>query len=887
MRIVKTALFLLLALAILLLTTRSILLERLTVVALENIGAEAAVVQISTLGLTRAHIDLLSATFKPAAGERLPVSIHDMSLQYSLPQLLTTGKCNLVTIKKIALTRRAGKKKQAAGRVLPGQISLLGDNLRSRLPLERLQVDQLLLNGDLPPQLTGRNIRLAAAVKGTTITAGLSLQVTADSLLTVNLLSPDSLHTTADIIGRQGSSKILEAELRLKPDGVTGTTALQLKPVRQLLLPTIAIPGWPSIDGRLTGDFRLPLPLPDTAMIQANINLLDREGDRLQLRAHGNPNTGQLSLRVTGRHWEQEFLNTTLAVMRQRISGSYSFQAGLLHSFLSRYLQQPLPKGSGRVNGSLDFPLPASEDSTFTATVRAENADLAGVTVSSARLQLTGSVADQTIVLEPASRVAADGVVVGSTGIKQLSLGLAGKFRRAADRFLLDFADQQDLQLKGLTTDRLHIDDIQLQTENPLQLSVHNQTWSVSANTLHLKPLRIREGAHSYRTGPLTCTITALNNSGSGPVLAAELTTPSLVLRDQRRALSLTGLVGTVRFKANRFRAGLLFSPENIAGRLQATVNHDFNASTGTFSLRTASSFDLSREGGSLANLFTPWQFPFDLDSGRLSVKANGSWAPDEELRLTVFAAVSGGSGFYKQFLFTGLNARQELTVLPRLRSATAGSFYLQQLIGGIDIDNIQAGLTVAPSDKGALPQLHIKDFRASLFNGTISTPAIIYDLNQPDSSFTVQLKTIDLPPLIKLINMDNLQVSGRISGAIPVTVKGTEIAVDNGELHNEPPGGEIHYSPAGMNPAGITGYALKAVEHFRYNSLKSTARYLPSGQLDLDIRLQGTSPRLATDRPVHLNIHAEQNLPALLQSLRFSRGLTEELDKRLKQHYK
>ena len=89
------------------------------------------------------------------------------------------------------------------------------------------------------------------------------------------------------------------------------------------------------------------------------------------------------------------------------------------------------------------------------------------------------------------------------------------------------------------------------------------------------------------------------------------------------------------------------------------------------------------------------------------------------------------------------------------------------------------------------------------------------------------------------------------------------------------------------MNQSGITGYALKAVEDFRYNSLKTTARYAPDGQLDLDISLEGTSPKLAADRPVHLNIHAEQNLPALMQSLRFSKGLTEELDKRVKQHYK
>ena len=185
------------------------------------------------------------------------------------------------------------------------------------------------------------------------------------------------------------------------------------------------------------------------------------------------------------------------------------------------------------------------------------------------------------------------------------------------------------------------------------------------------------------------------------------------------------------------------------------------------------------------------------------------------------------------------------------------------------------------------MPQVQINDFITSAFNGIISCPEILYDLNQPDSYFVVNIKRIDLGALVNLMQKNDLHVSGRVSGTIPVTVKGKDISVDDGLLYNEPPGGEIRYTPVNMNQSGITGYALKAVEDFRYNSLKTTARYAPDGQLDLDISLEGTSPKLAAGRLVHLNIHAEQNLPALIQSLRFSKGLTEELDKRVKQHYK
>ena len=229
---------------------------------------------------------------------------------------------------------------------------------------------------------------------------------------------------------------------------------------------------------------------------------------------------------------------------------------------------------------------------------------------------------------------------------------------------------------------------------------------------------------------------------------------------------------------------------------------------------------------------------------------------------------------------------RQDLAILPRLRSKTEGRFKLQQLIGGLDAHDIRAKVAFLPAKTGKKPKIKINDFNASLLGGAVTSPAMTYDLNQPDSRFTVNIKGMDLATLVDLVKMKGLHVTGKISGSIPVTIKGKDISVDNGKLYNDPPGGEISYSPKNMNAVGLTGYALKAVKDFHYTLLKATAAYAPSGQLDLDIGLQGISPKLDADRPVHLNIHAEQNLPALMQSLRYSKGLTEELNKRVQQRY-
>lgn len=889
MRIVKTVFLLLLVLAITLFAARSFLLDRLTAYALNRAGADDITVHFSDISFKQAQVDVLAATFKLPTGEIFPVTLTGISLQYTLQKLLTTGKCNRILVNKMDVIRTGTKKIAGKPLHLPEKVTLLNNDLRLRLPSEEFSIQHLLLHGDLPPQLTEKIIQIDATVKSTTISATITLQEAADTKITVDLISPDSEHGTANIVGRQNDVEIVQARLELQPDVWSGTVDLQLNPVRDLLLQVADLPGFPEIDGRLNGNFSLPFPLQNNSIIKSEISLHDKKEQHLHLQVDGNPITKTLSVTLTGHTKEQQFLNTALAVKPQRITVCYSLQAALLRNFIEPYLKQPLPEISGALAGKLDIPLPGSEDTTFTATISADSPSLPGFSASTAQLQATGEIDDRNIHLAQGSQFSGKTLVQGNTRVDNLTLDLSGNFKWIEDRLQLNFAEKQELQVKGLTAGRLHIANLNIQTKKPLQICYlkNNNSWYVDVNTLHASPLLILDGTRRLSTGPLTCKFQNLNTFSPNLELNTEIATPTAVLTNGNQELPLKDLNGTLQVAKNRINGTLQFAPAVIPGRVQANLDHNLATTAGSFSLRTDRRFDLNQEGVSLANLLTPWQNPYDLDSGKVSFKATGSWAPGRDLQLSNFVAVTGGSGFYKQFLFKGLDLRHDLAVLPRLRSKSVGSFSLQQLIGGIDIHDIHAGLIFLPVKTGPLPQILVKDFNTSVFDGIISCPEILYDLNHPDSHFVMNINKIDLGTLLKLIKKDDLHVNGRVSGTIPVNVKGKDISVNDGLLYNEPPGGEIRYTPANMNQSGITGYALKAVEDFHYNSLKTTTRYAPDGQLDLDISLEGTSPKLETSRPVHLNIHAEQNLPALMQSLRFSKGLTDELDKRVKQHYK
>ncbi len=887
MRIARILLFIFLLLVAALGITRFLFLDQLTAMALNKAGIRNADIHFSTLNPRKTQIDTLQATFRLPSGELLPVTLTDVSLHYSLQQLLTTGKCSRISVGTLKIRRPPPETKSAVPLSLPEHISLLRNDLRARLPLQELRIHRLLLTGDVPNQIKEKDIQLHALVDRTGITVNIRLQLDKNTLITVNMNSVDARQATAILTGVQGGEEIIKTTVTLTPDALTAAVDLQLLPMQDLLLQTTAIRKQIRIDGGLTAHLTLPLPLQEHDNINADLSLADSAGHQLHLKADGNPNTGKLTLLFNGQEHKQQFIRTEFTLAGQRVKGSYQFQGASLADFLQPYLLQPLPEISGRFNGILDIPLPGSTNTSFQFTGEATSPVLGALSSSSTQLRLSGELTGRTVKLDNNAQFRAEKLNLGTARIKAMSLDLAGSFSKFKDKFSLQFVNEQQLSIQGLTAGKLALDSLQAVPQSPLQISVSPGSWAAAANSFQIQSIQAAYGKNNISSGPVICNLTRLEKSGTGIRFDAAVTTPTLVLDSNTLKLPLKNLSSTVQLNQNQVTGKIQFAPQSIPGRVKAAFSHDLSTAAGSLTLRTDRRLDVDEEGISLAQLLTPWQYPFDLDRGKISFKVEGSWAPDQRIKLAAFTAVTGGAGYFKQFLFNDLNIRQDLAVLPSLFSKAEGSFVLQQLIGAVDVHDIRAGLNFIPSTKGSMPQVKINDFSASLFAGSINSPAILYDLNQPDTTFTVRLNNMDLTTMIQMIRMDNLQVTGRVSGDIPITIMGKTVTVNNGTLYSEPPGGEIRYTPANMNQIGVTGYALEAVEDFRYNSLKTTVEYLPSGQLNLGIGLQGISPGLSTTRPVHLNINAEQNLPSLLQSLRFSKGLTDELDKRVKQHYK
>jgi hypothetical protein len=206
----------------------------------------------------------------------------------------------------------------------------------------------------------------------------------------------------------------------------------------------------------------------------------------------------------------------------------------------------------------------------------------------------------------------------------------------------------------------------------------------------------------------------------------------------------------------------------------------------------------------------------------------------------------------------------------------------------------IEAGVTLTDARctvQVAGATLTLTDCGAATLGGQLAMPRAALAPG-PDGtlrgSLPVALQGLELAELLALLQDPDLSGTGVLDGAVPVTLAGATVTIEDGRLAARPPGGRLRYAAdpslrARLSQPGIA-LALDALRDFRYDRLAADADYGGDGTLALDVRLEGANPELEDGRPVHFNLTVTQNLPVLLQSLRLSQNIEESFERRLRE---
>ena len=364
----------------------------------------------------------------------------------------------------------------------------------------------------------------------------------------------------------------------------------------------------------------------------------------------------------------------------------------------------------------------------------------------------------------------------------------------------------------------------------------------------------------------------------------SSLNTSNLLLQWKDKSVPLKDIQINVEADEHTLHLSVLLSHAIVPGQIEAQVTHNFSQNKGKARFTMPSPFTLNGKKTDSTQLLKGYQLPFLLHNGFVNCSGNMRWEDSKLLTINAGLVLSDGAGEYKNFTFSGLHIQQELQLYPVMHTIQPGTVFLNELYNGFTINNIKLRNQIIQATAAKLPTLLIDSLEAEILGGKVSSRGIRLDPVRQELDLLVQLHGIALDEVININKLNGLSVTGVMDGSIRIQWKNQQFSIPDGELHSRQPGGTISYLPPGGTAAlsQLPAYAMKALQEFNYDTLIVIPRYEPDGMLNIAIHTEGHSPPLNTTRPVHLNLNTEQNILSLLQSLRYSKSLTDDLEQRL-----
>jgi hypothetical protein len=352
----------------------------------------------------------------------------------------------------------------------------------------------------------------------------------------------------------------------------------------------------------------------------------------------------------------------------------------------------------------------------------------------------------------------------------------------------------------------------------------------------------------------------------------------------------ITDISARVSANAGKLETSGNFSPARLNGKFEYNLVQNLdNRHAGKLTINSITPVDLDTKDGKLSQLLQPWPYPFDLLSGNIDLHSRATWSQTGNFSLITAIRLADTGGYFNELVFSGLTFDHELEILPKIQSIHKSALTLSHLDSGVAINNIRADIEFLPAG-GTLPRIEVNGLHGKLFGGSFSADDFIFNPDSKVNDLHIKASDLDLAEIVKTQHLKDISATGRINGYLPVEINESGILIKDGAFVNDIQHGTIRYNPSSVsdqlkhNP--LTGIALDALRDFRYTDLSAMVNFTADGTLSVKLKLKGTSPELDSKRPVHLNINTEQNLISLLKSLRFSEGLSDKIDKKVRRLY-
>jgi len=311
---------------------------------------------------------------------------------------------------------------------------------------------------------------------------------------------------------------------------------------------------------------------------------------------------------------------------------------------------------------------------------------------------------------------------------------------------------------------------------------------------------------------------------------------------------------------------------------LRVTLSHDLATATGAFT--AAGDWQVAK--ALLKTQLPGFDAAYDVDEGSIGLALDGSWDASKTLNYNAKGRilVDGRKAHYDDYAISGLRVD-----VPFAFAGDALKVADTQLsIGTIDVGFPVTDVSLRFAVTNGFARVH--DLSGNVLGGTFTADPFDYELETDKTTLAVELSGIYLADVLALEGGD-VKGTGLLDGRLPVALDGEAFSVTDGRIIARPPGGTLIYKGAASSSmvaqSGI-GFAFKALEDFRYDTLDANVALATDGALKLGVKLQGYNPAVEQGRAIQFNLNLNESLPALLQSLRAADNITNSLEQRFEQ---
>lgn len=228
------------------------------------------------------------------------------------------------------------------------------------------------------------------------------------------------------------------------------------------------------------------------------------------------------------------------------------------------------------------------------------------------------------------------------------------------------------------------------------------------------------------------------------------------------------------------------------------------------------------------------------------------------------------------------LNSTIALNSLIPLSTPESQAFSIDSTsIGNITLSDITGRLSLEKSET-ALPDIHLDNLRASFAGGHLQIEDGELNLSRSNHRLVLKADNLDISQLIDLLEIEDLEATGKFTGEIPITISGSTFEVADGRLESSEDG-QIAFKSEDARSALASGgesvnLMLDALENFHYDNLRLGIHKPAEGESRLSIKLEGRNPDVLDGYPFDLNINLSGDLGPILRAVSEGRQLSQNV---------